>query len=399
MLSGAIQSILVTIICVGGSFSHAANCDSTSKGFIPLTELTGTYKGQPGGLYPGGINQPPIWHHNNGISLAQSFVPLNTSGLPDTVNGSWVLLSVGMSNTTQEFSRFVLDMQGDTTRHPQLRIVDGAQGGQTAAKIVYDTAAFWTVINNRLTTQGLSSKQVRAVWLKEANAGPTNPFPGHAISLRDNLRDVVRLLKVKYPNILQVFVSSRIYAGYASTTLNPEPFSYEAGFSYRWLIESQLTGNDSLNYLSDSGAVKAPWLAWGPYLWADGVIPRQIDGLTWLCSDLVSDGTHPSDSGRVKVASMLEEFFKTSPYTGAWFLKDFITPCCLAATGNVDCDLGDVADISDLTALIDNLFISLSPLCCPNEANTDGTGAVDISDLTALIDHLFISLASTTDCP
>jgi|GEM_PF-793445 len=74
--------------------------------------------------------------------------------------------------------------------------------------------------------------------------------------------------------------------------------------------------------------------------------------------------------------------------------------CCVGLTGNVDCDLADVADISDLTALIDHLFISLASLCCSAEANIDGDlgGVVDISDLTALIDHLFISLAPTAPC-
>ncbi|MDZ4724367.1 MAG: VCBS repeat-containing protein, partial [candidate division Zixibacteria bacterium] len=74
--------------------------------------------------------------------------------------------------------------------------------------------------------------------------------------------------------------------------------------------------------------------------------------------------------------------------------------CCVGLTGNVDCDLADISDISDLTALIDNLFISLAPLCCSAEANIDGDlgGVVDISDLTALIDHLFISLAPPAAC-
>ncbi|MBI5266313.1 MAG: thrombospondin type 3 repeat-containing protein, partial [candidate division Zixibacteria bacterium] len=73
--------------------------------------------------------------------------------------------------------------------------------------------------------------------------------------------------------------------------------------------------------------------------------------------------------------------------------------CCVAATGNVDCDPGDNVDISDLSALIDNLFISFTPLCCPNEANTDGSGGTDISDLSALIDNLFISFTPLKNCP
>lgn len=75
-------------------------------------------------------------------------------------------------------------------------------------------------------------------------------------------------------------------------------------------------------------------------------------------------------------------------------------PCCNVLTGNVDCDPLDGADISDLTALIDNLYISLMPLCCPEEANLDGSpdGNADISDLTLLIDYLYISFTPPAAC-
>ena len=74
--------------------------------------------------------------------------------------------------------------------------------------------------------------------------------------------------------------------------------------------------------------------------------------------------------------------------------------CCVGSTGNIDCDPTDGADISDLTALIDDLYISFSPLCCPAEANTDGSvdGNIDISDLTALIDYLYISFTPPAAC-
>ena len=69
-------------------------------------------------------------------------------------------------------------------------------------------------------------------------------------------------------------------------------------------------------------------------------------------------------------------------------------------TGNIDLDPAKGIDISDLTRLIDFLYISLIPLDCMQTANTDGdqVGGVDISDLTRLIDFLYISLNPTEYC-
>lgn len=74
--------------------------------------------------------------------------------------------------------------------------------------------------------------------------------------------------------------------------------------------------------------------------------------------------------------------------------------CCLNRTGNVDCDPDDGSDISDLSALIDNLYITFTPLCCPKEANTDGSpdGKADISDLSALINRLYINFILPAVC-
>ena len=37
--------------------------------------------------------------------------------------------------------------------------------------------------------------------------------------------------------------------------------------------------------------------------------------------DFVSDNTHPSQSGRLKVANQLLKFFETDPYSKTWFVK------------------------------------------------------------------------------
>jgi len=67
--------------------------------------------------------------------------------------------------------------------------------------------------------------------------------------------------------------------------------------------------------------VKSPLLLWGPYLWADGEKGRKAGDLAWKAEDLGPDGTHPSDSGRRKVAELLLRFMKSDPTAKAWFTK------------------------------------------------------------------------------
>ena len=74
--------------------------------------------------------------------------------------------------------------------------------------------------------------------------------------------------------------------------------------------------------------------------------------------------------------------------------------CCVGSSGNVNADAGDDVDISDLTALVNHLFVTFQPLTCPAEANINGDagGDVDISDLTSLVNHLFVTFAPVAPC-
>jgi len=86
-----------------------------------------------------------------------------------------------------------------------------------------------------------------------------------------------------------------------------------------------------------------------------------------------------------------------------WYIDDIEVTgggCCVGYTGNANCSEDEVPDISDITRLIDYLYISNDPLCCPEEADANGTGGEpDISDITKLIDHLYISQLQLPDCP
>lgn len=289
----------------------------------PLTEMgSALYKGEAGGLYPDASNLRPAAHDAEGIARARAIVPLDSAGLPDAVNGKIGLMAIGMSNTTQEYS--VFESLADTfrIRNPRCVTVNGAVGGQTASIIRNPAADYWRVVEQeRLPTRHLTVPQIQVVWLKEANIAPTQAFPVHAQMLRDDIRAVVKLLPEKYPNVRLVFLSSRTYGGYATTQLNPEPYAFESGFSITWLIGEQIAGDTALAY--GGAAPRAPWLAWGPYLWANGPVPRLNDGLVYLRRDFTdADGTHPSDSGRLKVARQLLHFFSTDPAATPWFLRD-----------------------------------------------------------------------------
>jgi hypothetical protein len=296
----------------------------TSK-LKPLMELvTEKYQDYEGGLYPDKKNERPKEHEAAGLELAKAVRPLNAEGKADP-NGKIVLISVGMSNTTQEFSAFKRIADADAKKNPALVLVDGAQGGMTAARIKDpdDKASgtqFWMGVDQRLKTAGVTREQVQVAWIKEADAAPTQGFPRYAQTLRDELRQIVIAMKKRFPNLRMVYLSGRTFAGYATTALNPEPYAYESGFSVKWLIEEQIKGDKELNFDPKNGAVKAPWLSWGPYLWANGTT-KNADGLAYERDDFAADGTHPSQAGQKKVAEHMLRFFKNDPTTKPWFVK------------------------------------------------------------------------------
>ena len=104
-----------------------------SLGLIPLSDMTATdrYKEQDGGLYGQGKNSPPEAHLQAALREAGKIVPRDAKGEPSP-DGKIVMISNGMSNTTQEFSRFVELANADPEKSPQVQIVDCAQGGQEA---------------------------------------------------------------------------------------------------------------------------------------------------------------------------------------------------------------------------------------------------------------------------
>ena len=102
------------------------------KSFVPLTEMGATeYRGKTGGLYGDGRNEPPAELYQQAKKAIAKIQPRDRVG-KSSVDGKIVLLSIGMSNTTQEFSAFVQLANQDRRKRPELVLVDGAQGGADA---------------------------------------------------------------------------------------------------------------------------------------------------------------------------------------------------------------------------------------------------------------------------
>jgi len=192
------------------------------KELVPLTELTTSYLGQDGGLYGGGSNEPPAPLQERASKAAAQIKPLNAEGKPDTA-GKIVLLTLGMSNTTMESSVFVQKAMSDSRKAPAVLLVDGAQGGKDATAWSKADEAPWSVAEQRLKSAGVTPGQVQALWIKQALITPQEGFPAEMNRLRDRLTEIVGVARQKYPSLRLVFLSSRIYGGYAVTRLNPEP--------------------------------------------------------------------------------------------------------------------------------------------------------------------------------
>jgi hypothetical protein len=310
--------------------------------FVPGQLYQGLF---PGNLY-NGSNSPPPDHDAVGLAAAGEIQPLDTSGNPSPT-GQIVLTSLGMSETQDDwcfgmtycttYSFMGQAAASSDVNHTTLTIVDGANSGASSATWICaegncpsDSSysnKYDYVRDSVLTPAGVTEQQVQAVWIQEANLNPT-----YAPSLPSSSADAynfeylmgqtVRALKVRWPNVKQVFFSSRLYAGYTTTDQSPEPYAYEYGFAVKWLINAQIVQRETgyIDPIAGDLITAAPWIAWGPYLWGNGDNnPPGSLALTWVPSDFVtSDEMHPSPTGAAQVGTALMNFFLTSTYT-PWF--------------------------------------------------------------------------------
>jgi hypothetical protein len=296
---------------------------NVSAPLIPINDLgSGTYLGEEGGLYPNGSNVRPAAQDAAGVSIAQAIQPLDADGNPNS-NGKYVLISIGNSEAQQEFLQFLGDADADPATNPHLVVVNGAQDALLASDWANITSGAWPTLSNILLPQaGVTANQVVAAWIKAFDI-PSGTFPANEAGTQADLESIAQNLHTLFPNIKLAYYASRIYGGYANGTQSAqdgEPDSYETSFPIKWAIQDQIDGLASLNFDPTKGTVRAPWLSWEAYDWANGMLARS-DGLVWTCQDFL-DGGHPSaPAGREKDANLFLSFLKTDDSTRPWFLN------------------------------------------------------------------------------
>jgi hypothetical protein len=153
---------------------------------------------------------------------------------------------------------------------------------------------------------------VQIIWMKVYSTTRGREFPDYLPFWNLDVHGTLETALQQFPNLKQVYLSSRIYSYEDPTfpSLSPEPYAYESGFSVKEIVAEQHPN---------------VWVSWGPYLWADGAEPR-FDGLAWLPEDFQSDGTHPSATGSSKVSEILLNFFSSDQVASQWFLTDPTIP-------------------------------------------------------------------------
>jgi cysteine-rich repeat protein len=337
---------------------------------IPKGRYLGIYNR---GRYPFGNFVIPSAHKTEGLARGNSVVGRTTSGAIDASTGRVIFLVTGGSDVAEAVCTDSDQLPprtagsvpacragtwlGDALFPPReaidranLTIVNGAYPNQFAenwsqADDPFPPVPFnagqpavngnWDRIRDRVlpyyALNALSEAQVQAMYINLANESPVVSMPDRhadAAQLMVRLGIIIRAAKQRYPNLQQVFLSSRPYSGFATNRAPGEPYAYETGFAVKWLIEAQIaqmaaggtvidTRAGDLNYSNGT----APWINWGGYIWNHSA-GSQTAGARWSEGDFENTSANGffSDRGDAKASLLYNYNFATNAFMRCWYM-------------------------------------------------------------------------------
>ncbi|HEY7471753.1 MAG TPA: hypothetical protein VIE68_05330 [Gemmatimonadota bacterium] len=230
------------------------------------------------GLYGRRQNTAPAAHVAAGIA----------SGAVVPASGA-VVVAIGMSNAQIEFEAFRRVSRTDAV------LVNAACWGCTTERWNESGDRGWNLARRKVANAGLQPSDVDVVWVKMARQR-------HIAARTEDFEAILGTIRTEWPNVRQVFVSDRIYAGWIERV----PRAYSSGEPQGGWAAGPAVRQFVLNHLGEQD----PFVDWGPYLWDDAA--------GWPRSLFEDDGTHVNAQGAAKVGARLAQFFSSSPAT-EWY--------------------------------------------------------------------------------
>ncbi|MFA4943769.1 MAG: hypothetical protein WC789_03595 [Lentisphaeria bacterium] len=234
------------------------------------------------GLYPDGRNDMPATHRKAGEELAASIVP-------DAKTGRISILVAGHSNPKAYFSAYAAYLAGEQgKRHvrKEVELLNICEGG----KMSRDWAAECCAPGPRGARQ---EAQVLFLLTSLHNSNRDNTARITPDVLQMSLEERTKALKEDLKAILQGFARAcpqlkLAYLGCDTWRGNSglEPMVWEEAFAFKGIIEDQINGDPELAYAGLNR--KAPWVAWGGYIWENNPPKERFE----------ADGVHPSEAGK-----------------------------------------------------------------------------------------------------
>lgn len=127
----------------------------------------------------------------------------------------------------------------------------------------------------------------------------------------------------------------------------------------------------------------------GPILNLQFNVPASVPAGTNIAIDTTSWSVY-----KTNVESILGDYVPGDVLPGSIS----VTGCCSGPTGDVNMD--NNSNLTDLTLLVNALFVTFVPVACPAEANTSGDANCDLTltDLTRLVNNLFVTFDPVANC-
>ena len=260
---------------------------------------------------------------------------------------------------------------------------DGNTANTQNAQNEYLLPGVYTVENDVQTTEGpysISKNEYIVVQKDTVSITSVSAQVGDTVFVPISLHNFIPVSSMRIPIVLTGGINSEFQGVVLDSNRIPNgilSFVHVDAFNKRYTV--QIDPEVGSTILPDTGAIAY-------------IVLTVPDGLP----DSLSVSIEPY-SIYTPTCDYYENIY--SPTTVAGYL--YRLGCCVDIRGNIDGDIGETIDISDLVYLVDFMFTGGAVPTCPEEANVDGDigGNIDISDLVQLVDFMFSAGPPPVSCP